>query len=191
MPEAARPFSQVALLSNADLSSAWKAPAAMYFVISVLPISMTSGAFPPASVASNFCRWVPQVWYWTFTFTPGWAFSNRAFAAATMGAQLSACASVWSQTVMLFAEAFCVPERATAAVDAATATTAAATAMMRTFIDEPPRGVDDGPLRPLLWPTWGSSDSRGLVYTTWPLRGSVSHIEISVKTNLQPVLRSA
>ena len=54
--------------------------------------------------------------------------------------------------LMLFAEAFCVLERPTAAVDAATASTAAATAMMRTFIDEPPRGVDDGPLRPLLWP---------------------------------------
>src|SRR5436190_11401490 len=143
MPEAARPFSQVLALSNADLSSVWKAPAAMYLLISVLPISMTSGALPPASVASNFCRWVPHVWYCTFTDTPGCAFSNRAFAAATMGAQLSACASVCNQTVMLFAEAFCVLERPTAAVDAATASTAAATAMMRTFIDEPPRGVDD------------------------------------------------
>ena len=43
----------------------------MYFVISVLPISMTSGALPPASVASNFCRWVPQVWNWTLTVDAG------------------------------------------------------------------------------------------------------------------------
>ena len=41
--------------------TSWKAPAAMYFVISVLPISMTSGAFPPASVASNFFRWSVHV----------------------------------------------------------------------------------------------------------------------------------
>jgi hypothetical protein len=39
----------------------------MYFVISVLPISITSGVLPPASVASNFWRWLPQVWYWTLT----------------------------------------------------------------------------------------------------------------------------
>jgi len=32
------------------------APAAMYFVISVFPISMTSGVVLAASVASNFCR---------------------------------------------------------------------------------------------------------------------------------------
>jgi len=47
------------------------APAAMYFVISVLPISMTSGVFPPARVASNFWRWSPQFWYWTLTVQPG------------------------------------------------------------------------------------------------------------------------
>ena len=40
----------------------WNAPAAMYFVISVLPISITSGAFPPASIASNLWRWFPHVW---------------------------------------------------------------------------------------------------------------------------------
>ena len=33
-----------------------KAPAAMYFVISVLPISMTSGVSFAAIVASNFWR---------------------------------------------------------------------------------------------------------------------------------------
>ena len=35
----------------------------MYFVISVFPISMTSGAVFAASVASNFCRWSGQSWY--------------------------------------------------------------------------------------------------------------------------------
>ena len=39
----------------------WNAPGAMYFVISVLPISMTSGALPPARVASNFCEMVRPV----------------------------------------------------------------------------------------------------------------------------------
>jgi hypothetical protein len=39
----------------------------MYFVISVLPISITSGVVAPASVASNFCRWVFHCWYWTST----------------------------------------------------------------------------------------------------------------------------
>jgi len=53
-----------------DVMSA-KAPAAMYFVISVLPISITSGELPPASVASNFCRWSLQFWYWTSTDVPG------------------------------------------------------------------------------------------------------------------------
>ena len=51
--------------------AAANAPAAMYFVISVLPISITSGPPPPASVASNFCRWSPQFWYWTFTVVAG------------------------------------------------------------------------------------------------------------------------
>ncbi len=55
----------------------------MYFVISVFPISMTSGALFPASVASNFARWVPHVWYWTSTFQPGFCDSNCELAAAT------------------------------------------------------------------------------------------------------------
>jgi hypothetical protein len=71
MPDFARPASQVAELSKLDLLSGAKAPAAMYFVISVLPISMTSGALPPASVASNFWRWSVQFWYWTSTVQPG------------------------------------------------------------------------------------------------------------------------
>ena len=55
----------------------------MYFVISVLPISITSGVLPPASVASNFCRCVFHCWYWTFTVTPGFCLANAAFAAFT------------------------------------------------------------------------------------------------------------
>jgi hypothetical protein len=53
----------VLLFGNEIAVRSWKAPAALYFVISVLPISITSGALPPASVASNFARWVPHVWY--------------------------------------------------------------------------------------------------------------------------------
>ena len=81
------------MLALSDVRS-WKAPAAMYFVISVLPISITSGAFPPANVASSFCRWLPQVWNCTFTETPGCAFWKSAFTALTIGCQLAACASV-------------------------------------------------------------------------------------------------
>ena len=71
----------------------------MYFVISVFPISMTSGVLPPASVASNFCRCVPQLWYCTVAVAPVELW-NCALAAATIGAQFAAWASVWSQTVM-------------------------------------------------------------------------------------------
>ena len=89
-------------LSNTDLLAerSWKAPAAMYFVISVLPISITSGALPPASVASNLPRCVPQFWYCTFTSTPGCLALNAALAAATTFGQPD-WASTWSQTVML------------------------------------------------------------------------------------------
>ena len=97
-------------LSNDDLSDArsWNAPAAMYFVISVFPISMTSGVLPPASVASNLPRCVPQVWYCTFTVTPGCCFWNAAFAAATTAGHPD-CASTWSQTVMLAVDRFVAP----------------------------------------------------------------------------------
>jgi hypothetical protein len=43
----------------------------MYLVISVLPISMTSGELPPARVASNFWRWSFQFWYWN-DHRPAW-----------------------------------------------------------------------------------------------------------------------
>ena len=59
------------MLRFGDVMSA-KAPAAMYFVISVLPSSITSGALLPASDASNFVRWSFQVWYSTLTSVPGW-----------------------------------------------------------------------------------------------------------------------
>ena len=58
----------------------------MYFVISVFPISMTSGGLLPA-VASNFPRCVGQLWYWTSTSQPGFWFLNCAFAAATTSGQ--------------------------------------------------------------------------------------------------------
>src|ERR671926_405527 len=75
---AARPLSQFREFANDDLSPLRlaNAPAAMYFVISVFPISMTSGTLPPASVASNFWRCVFHCWYSTLTFTPGCAASN-------------------------------------------------------------------------------------------------------------------
>jgi hypothetical protein len=77
----------VLLFGNEIAVRSWNAPAALYFVISVFPISITSGALPPASVASNFARWVPQVWYWTSTSQPGFCALNCAFAAATTSGQ--------------------------------------------------------------------------------------------------------
>jgi len=47
------------------------APASMYFVISVLPISMTSGTLLAAMAASNFVRCWFHVWYSTLTSVPG------------------------------------------------------------------------------------------------------------------------
>src|SRR4051812_9437656 len=122
--EPVRPLSHVDEFGNLLLSAVMSAnaPAAMYFVISVLPISITSGVLPPASVASNFCRCVSQVWYWTSTFTPGWSAWNCLFAAATTSGQPD-CASTWSQTVM--PSAFVEP------VAVATTTAAAAAAIHR------------------------------------------------------------
>ncbi len=71
--ESVRPFSHVdefGMLRLAEVMSA-NAPAAMYFVISVFPSSITSGALPPASDASNLVRWSFQVWYSTLTSVPG------------------------------------------------------------------------------------------------------------------------
>src|SRR5438093_13697467 len=114
----------------------------MYFVISVLPLSIASGALPPASVASNLARWVGQVWYWTFTVVPGCCFWNAAFAAATTPGHPD-CASTWSQTVMLAADRLVAP---VALVATATHRIAARTAapMMRAFIEDLPF-LRDGP----------------------------------------------
>src|SRR5262245_62692813 len=93
---------------------------------------MTSGALPPASVASNFARWVPHVWYWTSTFQPGFWALNWALAAATTSGQPD-CASTWSQTVRVFAALPPdAPETPTATTDRAA--TSAAAAKIRTFI---------------------------------------------------------
>src|SRR3954451_21050407 len=119
MPEAASPLSQFFEFGNepfCELRFA-NAPAAMYFVISVLPISITSGVLPPASVASNLLRWSPQVWYCTSTVVPGCLAWNCWLAAATRFGQ-PVCASTCSQTVILLAAALSV--RADA-VEAATA----------------------------------------------------------------------
>src|SRR5436189_6391497 len=109
----------------------------MYFVISVLPISITSGPPPPARAASNFCRWSPQFWYWTFTVVPGWSDWNFWFAAATTSGQLD-CASTCSQTVMLLAVAlFVAPGVAAVIAEARTATRTSAT-MLRLLMWIPP-----------------------------------------------------
>src|ERR671934_2668570 len=102
MHEPLRPCSHVLLFGNAEGVNDLNAPAAMYFVISVLPISMTSGASPPASAASNFVRWLPHVWYCTSTLTPGCFASNAWFAVATAFGQ-PFWASTWSQTVSVVA----------------------------------------------------------------------------------------
>ena len=123
----------------------------MYFVISVFPISITSGALPPASVASNFWRWAPHVWYWMLTLTPGCLAANAALAAAVIGFQLSAVASAWSQTVMLFALALDV---APSAVEAATASAAVsrAAATIRVLMEI---------LQGRRWTAWFAAAPRG------------------------------
>src|SRR5438477_5714671 len=157
----------------------------MYFVISVFPISMTSGTLPPASVASNLPRWSGHVWYCTSTLTPECAFWNAAFVDATSSGQ-PLCASTWSQTVILLADARVGESVRAAAVE--TATRAAASARLATkrpFIDGPPRSRWTA----YAWPTpscgrtgvvrWG----RQVVHTSWPRRGH-SHIPlVVVKTN--------
>ena len=114
----------------------------MYFVISVLPISITSGAFPPASVASSFCRWLPQVWNCTLTVTPGWAFWKWAFAALTIGCQLAACASVCSQTVMLLADRADVPPDADDAMTARATPTRTTALMVRALMGDSPKRIE-------------------------------------------------
>jgi hypothetical protein len=54
VPDFARPASQVPEFGKVPRSSGAIAPAAVYFVMSVLPTSITSGALPAPSVASNF-----------------------------------------------------------------------------------------------------------------------------------------
>ena len=127
MPDFARPASQFDELSNCDLLPvrSANAPAAMYFVISVLPISMTSGVSLPAIVASNFWRWSPQLWYWTLTVQPGFCCSNCWLAAATTSGQ-PVCASTWSQTVSVFAWALPLLALAVAATTPSAATSRAA-----------------------------------------------------------------
>src|SRR2546422_8182095 len=129
----------------------------MYLVISVLPSSITSGASPPASPASNFWRWLPHDWYWTSTATPGCCALKLLLASATASGE-PLCASVWSQTTILSAWALDVPPLA---VVAATATMAAKTATTRNraFMSPPgawgshlasPIGLDHQP-RPRDW----------------------------------------
>src|ERR671933_1603004 len=173
MPDAASPASQFREFANDDLSPERlaKAPAAMYFVISVFPISMTSGTLPPASVASNLPRWSGHVWYCTSTLTPGCAFWNAAFVDATRSGQPD-CASTWSQTVILLADARAGESVRAAAVETATrAATSARLATKRAFIDGPPSG----------WTAYASSApscgrtgvvrcGRQVVQTSWPRR---------------------
>src|SRR5690242_6206906 len=109
----------------------------MYFVISVLPISITSGPPPPARVASNFWRWSPQFWYWTLTVAPGCSDWNCLVAAATTSGQPD-CASTCSHTVMLLAVVFFVAPGVDAATTAARTATRQRAAMPRLFIWIPP-----------------------------------------------------
>src|SRR3954467_9302494 len=133
-----RPLIHVDELGNLPLSAVMsaKAPAAMYFVISVLPISITSGVLPPASAASHLLTWSLQDWYCPSTVVPGCLLSNSALSAFTTFGQPD-CASVCSQTVILLAAAWSLTFVRADAVEAASASvaTTAAAAKRRTFID--------------------------------------------------------
>src|SRR5262249_1648935 len=100
------------------------------------PISITSGVLPAASVASNLARWVGQLWYCSFTSTPGCACLNCALADATRSGQPD-CASTCSQTVIDLA--LVAPETPPAAIANTSAARATKpTAMsLRLFIAEP------------------------------------------------------
>src|SRR5437763_13698238 len=102
----------------------------MYFVISVLPISITSGPPPPASVASNFCRWSPQFWYWAFTVVPGWSAWNFGLAAATTTGQPDCATTCTHIVIELAAPCFVAPDDTDVAA-AATTATRPRTTMMR------------------------------------------------------------
>src|SRR5919199_328080 len=148
MPDAARPFSQLREFGNDALSGLRfaNAPAAMYFVISVFPISMTSGTLPPASVASNLPKWSGHVWY---------------------------CTSTWSQTVSLVADARAGESVRAAAVETATrAATSARLATKRAFIDGPPRSGWTAYASSA--PSCGRAGvvrcGRQVVHTSWPRR---------------------
>src|SRR5688572_8380013 len=162
----------------------WNAPAAMYFVISVLPISMTSGALPPASVASNWVRCVVQVLNWTSTPTPGCSRWKSAVAALMIAFQLSLSASVCSQTVMLFVAA--APPDAVAAITARAAATRARPPMMRALMSESPKRI--ARRRGSFGVPGGRRERRRrrrlLVYTTWPRFGTLAQARRLVKTTL-------
>ena len=71
----------------------------MYFVVSVLPSSTTSGGVLPASAASSLVRWSGHVWYCTLTSVEGCFALNAVVAAATASGH-PCCASVCSHTVI-------------------------------------------------------------------------------------------
>jgi len=71
----------------------------MYFVVSVLPSSTTSGGWLPARAASNLVRWSGQVWYSTLTSVLGCLALKAVVAAATASGH-PCWASVCSQTVI-------------------------------------------------------------------------------------------
>src|SRR5262245_28191623 len=148
----------------------------MYFVISVFPISITSGELPPASVASNFCRWLPQVWYCMLTDVPGWSFSNWELTWATSATQSGLLVtSVCSQTVTVLAAAllFAPETPPTAIARASAATTEPTTRMCRLFMSEPSRALAG--LSPLHAARCAGAPSGGLVYTTSPPGPEGSH----------------
>jgi hypothetical protein len=87
--ESASPLSHVPELGKLDFAEvrSANAPAAMYFVVSVLPISTTSGTVPAASDASSLARCSVHCCSSTFTWTPGCFAWNAAVAASIAACQ--------------------------------------------------------------------------------------------------------
>jgi hypothetical protein len=135
------------MLRFAEVMSA-KAPAAMYFVISVLPSSITSGALLPASDASNFVRWSFQVWYSTLTSTPEWLASNLLLADFTAPSQFCLASSCSQTRSVVACAAWGDAKRAGIAFAAATPsvseTQTAAAATTRTLIEASSQRRRDG-----------------------------------------------
>ena len=162
MAESVSPFSHVLEFGKADFADvrSANAPAAMYFVISVLPISTTSGTVPPAKVLVLGVALVQMPLVTRIVRTATLEQSVRGFVEAAVALDDSAAAIGWSEAgLRRFAEerhpVFLAPLLA-----------ATATAHLRA---DPPRPADAGTLL---------AHAQALV-AALPARGTLAEAEVA------------